>query len=520
METSNDKNNRDFMMPEKMLNLLPGILEGSDVANMLVKVNGQIIWVNKEALRIFQSNESLTDKALQDVWEIAGFSAAGSIEGLLSEVLDSGGKHLDVVQNIGDSTNFYRTKFYPLDSANDLIVVQMTNLSEEVTVIHDEQEKRIKAEENDRLKTVFLANMSHEIRTPLNSIIGFSELLLDQEDVGAESQEYAQMIQTAGDLLLQLINDIIDISKIEAGQIKISKSEVDVASVLEDLLLTFENQKKRRAKDHVQLILEKPEANIKIQTDPHRFRQIFTNLLSNALKFSDEGSIRFGFTEIEQDFVQFFVKDTGTGIEAEKTHLIFQRFAKFDSPQGHNKEGTGLGLSITKQLVELLGGKIWFDTAYQKGSTFYFTLPLAKPDQSNLIKGKTKALGKMPDWSEEVFLVVDDVEANFLFYRSMLKHTYVKLIWAKDGRDAIAHCVKDASISLVLMDVMMPHMDGYDTAIQIKAFRPSLPIIAQTAFADDFGKTKALAAGCDDYITKPIQQSELMTIIQMLLKSD
>ncbi len=286
--------------------------------------------------------------------------------------------------------------------------------------------------------------------------------------------------------------------------------------MLDELALTLANIQRNRGKTHINVEVIKPALGtpLYLETDPNRFRQIFTNLITNALKFVDDGYIKFGYTEITQDFIQFFVKDSGIGIEADKAPHIFQRFAKFDSPQGHNSEGTGLGLSITKQLVELLGGKIWFDTAYKQGSTFYFTLPLTQ-NRNNIPTLLTPELHT--DWSKEVFLIVDDVEANYLFYKSMMKRSGAILLWAKNGDDAIKQCKSNPSISLILMDVMMPYLDGYETTRRIKDFKSEVPVIAQTAFADQHGKEKALLAGCDDYITKPIQQTELISVINRLL---
>ncbi|MDO8897621.1 MAG: response regulator, partial [Bacteroidales bacterium] len=215
-------------------------------------------------------------------------------------------------------------------------------------------------------------------------------------------------------------------------------------------------------------------------------------------------------------FVQFFVKDSGIGIQRDKQHLVFQRFGQIDNTAKRNHEGTGLGLSITKQLVELLGGKIWFDSEFSKGTTFYFTLPVSRGTQ--VFRGENKPfIDASFNWSEKLFLIVDDVEANFLFYKAILKHTGALLLWAKNGVEAVKICRNNNSVNLVLMDLQMPQLSGFDATKQIKAFKPHLPIIAQTAFSDIEGRREALSAGCDDYITKPVNQAELISLIQAVL---
>lgn len=380
-------------------------------------------------------------------------------------------------------------------------------------------EARRKAEEADKLKSAFLANMSHEIRTPLNSIIGFSELILDDDTSNKEKAYFLTLISSAGRTLLQLIDDIIDISKIEAGQLKVTQSPAEVNAIMNELKVNYENEKVKRSKTHIDLRVHNAyDGDFFLLTDPFRFRQIMMNLLTNALKFVDEGFIEFGYTEMHNEQVQFFVKDTGIGIEKEKSNVIFQRFGQVDTTYKRNLDGTGLGLAITHHLVELLGGTIWFDSEPGKGTTFYFTLPANLSLQRNNFL--TVSYGRiMYDWSDKTFLIVDDVEANFLFLKAVFRDTGALLLWGRNGNEAVRICRNNPSISLVLMDIIMPEMDGYEAVRIIKSFAPQLPVIAQTAFAGEHEEETALNAGCQGWISKPVSKTELASLIKKLLES-
>lgn len=509
--STNDVLNKEF---------LTTLLHHAKSAFFLFQSKNGLIWWNEKARQLFPALETpSTISQWVGLWEQSGFLQGDRLADDI-ELARRGQISTYPVERITEKdTQKFHAHFFPSEGAKSYCILQLDQI-DDADALQKEREARLKAEHNDRLKTVFLANMSHEIRTPLNSILGFSDLLLEFNSLDSDAREYLEMIGIAGNTLLQLINDIIDISKIEAGQLKISKMPVDVDSVLNELLMTMKNSKNYQQHPQVQMVIEQPKSDFPLilETDPFRFKQIFTNLLTNALKFVDGGTVRFGFTEIKQDWVQFFVQDTGIGMRYDQTELIFQRFSRLDTPHGYNADGTGLGLSISKQLVELLGGKIWFDSVSGKGTTFYFTLPLGAKENNPLKSKRIALLDTTPDWSNEVFLVVDDVEANFLFYRSMMKHTGAVLLWAKDGDEAIRICRSNSAISLILMDLMMPKLDGFETTRQIRTFRPQLPIIAQTAFYEDNGREIAMKAGCDDYITKPIQQSDLVLLINQLLK--
>ncbi len=378
-------------------------------------------------------------------------------------------------------------------------------------------EAREKAEKADKLKSIFLANMSHEIRTPLNSILGFSDLLLDTDATADERKMYVEMIKTAGRSLHQLVEDIIDISKIEAGQLKINKKLVDVNETLRKIYVSAENEREIRNKTNVQLkLVQTVKGKLMLNIDEVRFHQIFNNLITNALKFTDSGRIEFGYIGISAKEIQFYVKDTGTGIPEDEIPLIFKRFGQATNSYVKNKEGKGLGLAITHSLVKLLGGKIWVDSKPGKGSTFYFTLPmdlsetfgydqLQGPHYRNKFKDKT------------VLIVEDNIE-NFRFIQGNLAVTGANFIMAANAEEAINYCKReDEPVDIILMDIELPDMKGFEAAEIIKRTKPDLPVIAISAFDNKEDKIKSLQAGCDDYIPKPLNFNEIFGLLSRYL---
>ena len=370
-----------------------------------------------------------------------------------------------------------------------------------------------RANELNKLKSMSLANMSHEIRTPLNSIIGFSGLLLDDETTEDEKEMFSKLIRTAGMSLMQLIGDIIDISKIEAGQVTIKKTMFNVNSFLQDILLTFKQEKENQDRSDIELklVLSDKASELKIETDSHRLQQIFNNLLTNSLKFIDEGFIEFGYLSITPEYIQFYVKDTGVGIDTTKREKIFEQFGQDKITYSRNKEGTGLGLAISKTFVELLGGKIWLDSELDAGSTFYFTIPFDA--ESYKVKTLVPIFGdENIDWSNRTIVIADDVEENYVFLKGVLLSTKVKLLWAKDGQEAVDFCDNE-NVDIVLMDIRMPVMDGLEATRLIKKSDPNVHVIAQTAFANPEDKVNCEKSGCDQYFKKPINHEKLFKVI-------
>lgn len=392
-------------------------------------------------------------------------------------------------------------------------------------------EARVQAETADKLKSAFLANMSHEIRTPMNSIIGFAGLLNDEELNEKDRQEFIDLINSSSATLLHLIDDILDISKIEAGQLKVSIENCNLSTLINELFLTFNETNQNSNHGQVELLLNIPTQfpNICIDTDTFRLKQIISNLLSNSIKFTHSGQIEFGYTIIEKiknnsrkKFIKFFVNDTGIGMSPEISKVIFERFTKIESDNDKLYRGAGLGLTITKKLVELLNGEIWVQSEVDKGSSFTFILP-APEDlhihstdiQTNSTNEPQANLNKLEGKS---ILVVEDDISNFELLKAILKKSSANLTWAKNGIEAIGMCEKSLP-DIILMDIKMPDMDGYETVSRLRDMNISVPIIAQTAFARIDDEQNILKSGFDAYISKPIERKKLLSILLELLRN-
>ena len=381
---------------------------------------------------------------------------------------------------------------------------------------------KLKAEESDRLKTAFLANMSHEIRTPMNGILGFAEMLNDESIADTERRKYIDVINNNGKILINLIDDIIDFAKIEAGQTKIVNHEFSLNTLLDQINNTFLGGDYKKEKNNVELRLEKGlmDENGYIRSDPIRLRQILTNLISNSFKFTNTGYIEFGYSLRNDKFLEFYVEDTGIGIPAEKLKIIFERFVQADNSRSRKYSGSGLGLAISKGLSELLGGQMWAISEVGKGSKFCFSIPYQKAKFKKKEDSGEKKPKSTYNWSDKNILVAEDDFFSYKFLEGFLKQTKANVLHAEDGQKAVNICSDQQNIDVVLMDVQMPEMNGLDATKNIKKFRPELPIIAQTANAIAEEKQKCFEAGFDDFVTKPINISELfMKIEHWMIKS-
>lgn len=379
-----------------------------------------------------------------------------------------------------------------------------------------------KAEESDRLKTAFLANMSHEIRTPMNAILGFSQLLSIPSLPDEKRNQYISIINTKGNSLVKLINDIIDASKVEAGQLTLAFSNFKVNNLLRQLKQFYEKEKvfQQREALEIRLILPKRSNSIMIYSDIGRIEQVITNLMDNALKFTEKGFVELGYTVDEKSIV-FFVTDSGIGIDSTKQQLIFDRFRQVEGELARIKGGTGLGLSISKGIIEMLGGKIWVESSLGKGAKFFFSLPsiVIKNDLTDeeFIQEESDER-KVPDWKNLVLLIAEDEEVNYILLNEILEPTGVTLLWARDGLQAVELVNSIKKIDAILMDIKMPVMNGYAATMEIRQINANIPIIAQTAYAFTEDRQKAEAAGCDEYLVKPINSVELFDKLDRLMR--
>ncbi len=371
------------------------------------------------------------------------------------------------------------------------------------------------AEESDRIKSAFLANMSHEIRTPLNGILGFSELLHITTSP-EESKEYIRIINNSGNHLLNIINDIIDISKIEAGQLKIYHGECNLNELFAETESFYRQTIMTKKRDDIEIQTRFPAQEYVIQTDTKRLRQVLSNLIDNALKFTKKGKVEFGFSE-KGKMIEFFVEDTGMGISTEMQQKIFDRFIQADDSFTREFGGTGLGLTICKNLLKKMGGDIKVSSEVGKGSRFIFTLPNIKIKQNTKKLKTAKSTGAQHNWEGRTLLIVEDDESNFIFLKTVLKNTGIEILWEKNGEDAIRCCREAPQIDLVLMDIQLPVMNGYDATREIKEINPDLPVIAQTAFAMTEDEKKSKEAGCDEYMSKPIRRAMILEKLSKFL---
>jgi PAS domain S-box-containing protein len=390
---------------------------------------------------------------------------------------------------------------------------ELREINEKVNFINVELVRsKEKAEESDKLKSSFLANMSHEIRTPMNAILGFANLLKNKNFSDERKMTFIDIINSKSKQLLQIITDIIDISKIEAGQISIFNKSFPLNRMIQDLYLSFDNLRKQDNKPvtlHYSIGL--PDGEDCLFSDKIRIEQILSNFLSNAYKFTNTGTIEVGY-RIENAFITFFVKDTGIGIARGEQKVIFDRFRQVESSHSRSYSGTGLGLAISKGLAERMNGQIDVESETGKGSVFYLTLPYVKQPS---VGSAEKAFDESSfDWSDKTILIAEDEEANYTFLEVLLKVTGARIMWAKNGLEAVSLCRRHSDINLVLMDIKMPLLDGLEATRQIKNLRTTLPVIVQTAYAMAADEDQCLKCGCDAYMPKPIKSEPLFKLIQ------
>ena len=376
---------------------------------------------------------------------------------------------------------------------------------------------RKKAEESDRLKSDFLANMSHEIRTPMNGILGFTSLLSRTDVNPAKQKLYVRIIEQSGHRMLGIINNIIDISKIESGLVEVIREKTDLNRVFSGLFDFFRPEAENSGISlHLHTAL--PDNNCTYETDRQKLEQIISNLIKNAIKFTRKGQIDFGY-RLKDTYLECFVRDTGSGIDEEEKERIFERFWRGKVSRERKSDGTGLGLSITRSLTRLLGGEISLESEKGKGSEFTVSFPLPEGYAAEIKRKTLKAESAALDIedNELTVLIAEDDYFSAEYMKAILESRASKILIAENGIQAVDLCKGNPDIDIVLMDIKMPEMDGLEATRKIREFNSRIPIIAQTAFTLHNDRQRALEAGCNDYIAKPVNAEDLLDKIEKLL---
>lgn len=405
------------------------------------------------------------------------------------------------------------TLFESISNYNGIILL-FHDVSDQRNTMAELVNARIKAEEADRLKTSFLANMSHEIRNPMNGIIGFAGLLRDEATSDEDRLRYAEIIENNAQHLLNIINDIIDISKIEAGQERIKKDVISVTALLNELGAFFYEQAKKKNLD-LSFASAISESNDNIFTDPQKLRQILLNLIGNAVKFTSKGGITIRAKIVNKELI-FQVSDTGIGIKDDELEVIFDRFRQSNENNFNITSGTGLGLSISKGYATLLGGTIDVKSKFGSGSTFILKIPHIIADvtkTAKVVKKMQEAKIEMPDWSDKTILLAEDEPVNVMYIKIALKNTKVNLIVATTGLEAVEEFKNAAKVDLVLMDIKMPEMDGFEASEIIKKMNEKLPIIALSGHAM-VEQERLDKAGFTALISKPVRKDDLINSLK------
>ena len=489
-----------------LTNLLPQIIYECDIEGNLTYVNEQAFEFFRYTREDFEKGINLMQALIPEDREKAKTDFQKVLQGEEPE-----NRNFTALRK--DGTTFPVLIFSSVTLKNKK-PVGLRGVIIDITDLKKAQEETLKAkekaEESDRLKTEFINNMSHEIRTPMNGILGFSELLSTPDLPPEKLINYISIIQNSGKQLMRIIDDILEISKLGTKQVKAIENKVYLNDLFLELFSIFDI----RAKENkTPLYLKKglPDTESMVLTDSSKLNKILSNLLENALKFTNKGFIEFGY-RVKNDTIMIYVKDTGIGIKPEKQETIFERFSQEEKKVSEHAGGLGLGLSIAKENAELLGGTITLESEKGKGSTFYITIPYKPFEDNNIIKTKKKT---MTDKKTQTILIAEDEEVNFIYIETLLEYFVKDLIvlHAIDGKQAVELCKERSDIDFVLMDLKMPVMDGYEATKLIKEFRPDLPVIAQTAYSTPEEKEKALKAGCDDFISKPISKEIFSKVI-------
>lgn len=493
----------------------------SPISVIITDIQGYIEFFNPAFCRITGWNDQEIIGKKPSILQ-SGFHPANYFEKLW-KTISSGNEWQGELKNRKKNGEFYweLANISPIRNSYGTIT-HYVKISENITYLKKIERDLKKAKQDADLannyKNHFLANMSHEIRTPINTIIGFSELMKNENLSFQKRNKYSDIIEENSQALLRLIDDIIDLAKIEANELKIKKEACALGDLFAELELTYTNFLKRKEKRDLKLYFHVPQEahhNV-IFTDPYRLKQILNNLFLNSLKYTESGHIEIGYSILNENTLRFFVSDTGMGIPEPRLKNIFNRFNYSEEPVISGSPGTGLGLSICKNLALLLGGDISVKSVQDQGSVFYLSLPYDKikiPMVRSVVKTPSPA---RYDFSKFTIMIAEDTPYNYEYLFSILEKTGANVLWAKDGIDVLK-IYNSTKIDLILMDIQLPEINGYEATSQIRQTDQSIPIIAQTAYAMAEDRKKCLDAGCNDVLVKPIRMDEVLTTVSRYL---
>lgn len=498
---------------------LQTILDSTSDGIVIHDKEGRILSLNKQARKIFNINES--EEYKYTVFDVSSSTQnKNELYPIWDEVLQGKPKVIEwIVCQIRTKNEVFvqvsinRTNWY----GELALVAVLRDFTERKKYENELLIAKKKAEDSDRLKSAFLANLSHEIRTPMNAILGFSELLKTANLPSFKRDNFIDIINKSGNHLLSIISDIVEISKIETNQVALHLKPVKVNSLIDELYEVFKVMLSDKSEVDLRVKKQIKTSDIEIVTDQVKLRQILINLISNSFKYTNQGDIEFGY-EISET-INFFVRDTGVGIDKKYHQVIFERFRQIESDLTIQKGGSGLGLAICKAYVEMLGGSIMLESELGKGSMFMFSIPLVIPTNDKVDSSSAQKDEMLNVAEPSVILVVEDDEVNYLYLSELFSQSQFRLKRACNGKEAIAVLSANNDIQLVLMDIKMPVMNGYDALKVIRQMNPDLPVIAQTAYALPDDDTRIKEAGFNGYITKPIVRDRLFGLIKQVLEN-
>lgn len=505
-------------MAEKKLKTLSKAIEQSPTSIIITDANGYIEFVNNKFIAVMQYSMNDVIGKKPRIFN-PGHASEEVFEDMWKTIKQGNVWHGENENRTKSGTSFLENVIIsPLLKGSGSIsnyIIIMEDITEKKKMLDDLIITKEKAEESDRLKTAFLHNISHEIRTPMNAIVGFSSFLSEPDLTPEKRKIFTDVIIQSSDQLLSIITEIIEVATIEAGQVKINIGEVNLNTLLK---LLYDQFLLKVHKQNVTLSYKTffSDEEALVLTDNIKLTEILSNLIGNAVKFTNHGYVDFGYT-VNEEYVEFYIRDSGIGIPPEMHDEIFKRFRQVDYTSSRQFGGSGLGLSISKSYVELLGGNIWLKSEPNQGSAFYFTIPYRRVSPIKTSQLQADDETSLVDVNQKTLLIAEDEDTNYMLLVALLSGLKMNIIRAVNGAEAVSICRSNPNVNLVLMDIKMPEMDGFEATKCIKRFCPDLPVLAQTAFISESDKQKAIVCGCSDFISKPIDQKELYQKIGKLL---